>query len=315
MIVKFLTFYAPTCSEILELHLRLLDPVVDHFVITESNVTHAGNVAPQALDQLLEQWQWPRDRVTVIHLNIPPSEQLKVEPIDIMNTYECFTHHNTNVKDVENQRARTRERLQKDSLLTVLDRFPDDTVYIHSDCDEILAPNHVRYLAKVCREKPSIVVKVPLVNLQGRADLRVYNRVTGRPVPWEGGMFLAMRQHFQRTTPICIRSNNDNPYRIEYITENGVICQDLGWHFSWMGTNQQRLDKTQNFAHYRDRLSFLASGSYDDPAHLQAIQHCVPGPGDIPPSGDVGHVLAKYDTSLLPQMIWDLPAVKQYLLP
>lgn len=315
MLVSFFAFYAPTCRELLELHYRCLEHRVDHFVITESSLTHAGHPAPQGLDDALDQANIPRDRVTVIRLEIPTDQHLEIQEIDRLNSMEVLRHRVITTNSVVSQRARSRERLQKDSVLTVLNQFPDDTVFLHSDCDEIINPAHLDYLISQCCQHPEVVIKIPLVYLQGRADLRVHHRVSGDPVPWDGGMFLAMKSHFARATPTQIRSNNFNPFPICHIAENGQAYQDLGWHFSWMGTAQHRLDKTRNFAHHSDDLSFLAHGNYASESHHEFVVNAVLASGEMPPSGDVNHVLRTYDTALLPQVLWQLPRVQDFLLP
>lgn len=315
MRVSFFTYYHPTCSEILELHLSMMADHVDHWVITESNLTHAGQPAEQGLDQRLDQLGWPRNRVTVLNFEIPPDDDLQIQEIDHYNTYENYTDRKLGNGDPANLRARARERLQKDSLLKVLDRFPDDTVYIHSDCDEFIDPRHLDYLTAVCLQNQGVVIKVPLVYLQGRADLRAHVRATGDPVPWDGGMFLATRNHFRHATPTQIRSTNFNPWPIRYITQGQQRCEDLGWHFSWMGTAQQRLIKSQNFTHYHDDLSWLNTPSYDSTAHRDWILDQTLTANQIPPSGDIRHVLLPYPSALLPSEIFASQNLRKFLLP
>jgi hypothetical protein len=315
MLISFITYYHPTCSELLELHLKLLGDSVDHWVITESNFTHAGNPAAQGLRQRLWQLGWPRDRVTVVDLVIPSTDCLDVQDIDHHNTHENFTQRKLGGGDMANVQARARERLQKDSLLQVLDRFPDDSVFLHSDCDEIIDPRHLPYLTQMCRQNPGVIIKVPLVYLQGRADLRTHVRATGEPVPWDGGMFLATKNHFRHATPTQIRGTNFNPWPIRYITQDGTRCEDLGWHFSWMGTDQQRRDKSQNFTHYHDDLSWLATQSYDSAGHQHWMSSQRLVSGETPPSGDTRHQLQSYPLDLLPQQIMHSDTLRAYLLP
>ena len=169
MLVSFFTYYDPTCREILELHLRLMAHHVDHWVITESNLTHAGRPAPRALRQRLEELNWPQDRVTIIDLDLPDDPD--IQEIDHLNTYENFTNRKLGQGNLENLQARARERMQKDSVMSVLEKFPPDTVYLHSDCDEFIDPNHLSYLTRMCRENQNIVIKIPLVYLQGNLSL------------------------------------------------------------------------------------------------------------------------------------------------
>jgi hypothetical protein len=315
MRVSFFTYLHATCREILELHLRTIEPVVDHVVITESNVTHAGLPAEPGLDQALEEIGWPRHKVTVIRLEISACQQLEIQPIDVANTHELHTNLDSNSGNLRSQQARVRERLQKDSLLQVLADFPDDTVFLHSDCDEIIDPANLPYLAVTAWHNQHVIIKVPLIYLQGRADLRVYYRDTDLPVPWHGGMFLATKAHFARATPSQIRSNNFNPWPIMYVTEQGRVCEDLGWHFSWMGSVAQRQIKAQNFAHHADRLSFLGTAGYDTAEHGEFLERTPLRAGMTPPSGDKTHQLRDFPTARLPKSLWQSPGVREFVLP
>ena len=315
MIVSFFPYFAPTCREILALHLQIIESTVDHVVITESDRSQAGIPIQPNLRQTLEDIGWPQHRVTVIDLKIPPDADLEIQPIDIANTHELGTNLSHNSHNIESQRARARERLQKDSLMQVLDDFPKDTVFCHSDCDEIMDPRHMAYISQMCRSNPQVVIKIPLVYLQGRADLRVYDRVTDKPAPWHGGMFLAMKSHFHQATPSQIRSNNYNPWPIMYISQDGEPCWDLGWHFSWMGDVQSRWIKSQHFAHHADTFSWLRSPCYSSEQHREFLESVPLAPGQTPPSGDQTQVLQAYDPSLLPAVLHTDAALKSFFLP
>jgi hypothetical protein len=315
VIVSFFPYFAPTCREILTLHLRIIEPVVNHVVITESDRSQAGLPVLQNLREVLQDIGWSDHRVTVIDLKIPQDQDLEIQPIDVANCYELNSNASRNTVNLESQRARARERLQKDSLLQVLDQFPDDTVFCHSDCDEIMDPRHMPYISGMCRENPGVVIKIPLVYLQGRGDLRVYDRLSGRPALWHGGMFLAMKSHFAAATPTQIRSNNYNPWPIMYITENGKPCWDLGWHFSWMGDASLRWIKSQNFAHHADAFSWLDSPCYDSPQQCKFLQENKLAAGHTPPSGDRTQMLELYDTALLPPQICQDSELRQFFLP
>jgi hypothetical protein len=82
-----------------------------------------------------------------------------------------------------------------------------------------------------------------------------------------------------------------------------------------MGTAQQRLIKSQNFTHYHDDLSWLNTHSYDSMAHRDWIRDQPLAANQIPPSGDVRHVLLPYDSALLPAEIFASNDLRSFLLP
>lgn len=312
MIVDFFPFFAPYGEQLLELRVNLLKDHVDYFVISESNKTHSGQPIERKFPQIAKKLGLPEDKIIYIEHDMPEDDDLEILPIDVQNTYN-------NRDKIESKRARARERLQKDSLLLALEEFNDDTVFIHSDSDEIIKPEAVQYLASVCRQNQDIIIKVPLAYLEGRADLRLYNREGGSPVEWLGGMFLATKAQLQKATPSQIRSNVENPFPIHYITENGQNVKDLGWHLSWMGGTEKRVLKTKSWAHYNDSFEWMTKGSdstrYSDKEYIDFLEKTPLAEGSTPPSGNNNHVLKKYPISELPSLILERQHLKDFFLP
>lgn len=317
MIVDFFPFFAPYGEETLKLRYEVLKDQVDYFVIAESNKTHSGYDVERQFLSLVKKLDLDPKKIIYIPHEIPGDDELEVQAIDVQNTYG-------NRDKIESQRARARERLQKDALLDVLEEFTDDTVFIHGDSDEIVKPEAVQYLAKVCRENQNIIIKVPLVYLEGRGDLRLHHRENGAPVQWSGGMFLATKAQLKKATPSQIRSNVNNPFPIHYVTENGKAIQDLGWHFSWMGGAEKRALKSQVWAHYNDSFEWLGGNetdsvkeikSYRDEAYVKFLTENQLQEGSTPPSGNKNHVLKKYSVSELPKEILKSDYLRNFFLP
>ena len=90
--------------------------------------------------------------------------------------------------------AESRERLQKDAVMDGMRNFDDDDVFIYGDADEIIDPKNVKWLAELVQQNSTrCLLKIPLVYLQGRADLRVYHRSTGAFRIWQRAMFMATK--------------------------------------------------------------------------------------------------------------------------
>jgi hypothetical protein len=305
-IVDYFPFFAPTGKEMLELRVTMLKDYVDEFVICESNRTQSGVPIEYELENIIDELELPKDKIRIIKLNIPDDENLEVQEIDHHN---CYDGNSSNVNSL---RARARERMQKDALLSVLENYGDDTVFIHSDSDEIVKPDCINYISSVVRSNLDIVIRIPIVHLEGRADLRVYMKDTNQPKEWTG-MFFATKTHLQKATPTQIRSNVFNPFPINFLTENGQVLQDLGWHFSWMGSPEVRKAKCKAFTHYDDKFSYLTTSKYgsDDTKEFQDTLDI--GVGSIAPSGDKNTVLREYYRDNLPNEIFTLPRVKKFL--
>jgi hypothetical protein len=307
-IVDYFPFFAPTGKEMLELRVAILNDYVDEFIICESNRTQSGVPIEYELENIIDELKLPKDKIRIIKLNIPDDENLEVQEIDHHN---CYDGNSSNINSL---RARARERMQKDALLSVLDDYSDDTVFIHSDSDEIVKPDCIDYISSVVRSDLEVVIRIPIVHLEGRADLRVYMEDTNQPKEWTG-MFFATKIHLQKATPTQIRSNVFNPLPINFLTENGQILQDLGWHFSWMGSSDIRKAKCKAFTHYDDEFDYLVTSKYknDDTAIFQ--NNLIVAENQTPPSGIKNTILKKYQIENLPKEVFKSEAIKNFLLP
>ena len=308
-IVDYFPYFDPTGKEILELRYNLLKDKVDKFVICESNKTQSGIPIEYGLEKTLEDLQIPKDKIEIVKLDIPDDINLTIEEIDYLNCYE------NNREKIDCVRAKTRERMQKDAILHVLDKFPEETVFIVSDQDEIINPDYLDYIVSMVQKHTDVLIKIPLVHLQGRADLRIHSLLDGQPCDWSGGMFICMKSHLKNATPCQIRGNIGNPYRVAYLTQDSKRIEDLGWHFSWMGDANIRKIKQKSFSHYRDTFSYLDNKSYDSDEMFKFIEECQIKEGERPPGGNIDIVLKSYPLSSLPQLLFDLPRVKNFLLP
>lgn len=305
-VVDYFTYFDETCREVLELHIKTLEKYVDKFVICESNKTQSGVPIKYNLRNVIEELNLPKDKIIVIELDIPDDDNLSLLPIDYMN---CEGENSSNINSV---RARARERMQRDALSSVLENFTDDTVFIISDCDEIINPKHVEDLVALTDAIPNnAVMKIPLVYLQGRADMRAYEKQTSTPVQWDGALIMCNKKHLYMCKPIQIRSNIFNPFNIVHPQTNST--SDLGWHFSWMGNSNRRKAKRDAFIHYQDKFEFFNYNSYSS-EELTNLLEKEPDDGSTAYSSDT-HVLKKYPLENLPPSILENERLKAFFLP
>ena len=316
MLVDYCPYFAAYGDELLELRVSLLQDHVDYFVIAESTRTHSGEPVPLEFPRAAERLALPMHKIIYVPDIVPNDEELDIQQIDIFNTYE--NQWRDEQHRLLSQRARVRERLQKDALIKVLDRFSDDTVFIHGDYDEIINPReNLRYIADRTREFPNRIYKIPLVLLESRADLRVHRRADHAPVPWDRSMFFATKKQLSRVTPTKIRSENFLPFEVHHITENNKIVQDLGWHFSWMGGSRTRDVKRRSYAHYQDGFTWMPKDlfeSFSDPRYQEFNHTHKYQAGSLPPSGNTDQVLLPYALESLPSVILDRPHLQNFFL-
>ena len=294
MIVDYFMYYNE--PELLELRYHMLKDIVDKFVISEANHTFSGIEKQYTVKKVIEELQLNLDKFIVLEVD---NQQKYLVPND-------FDRWNSNALSVSDKiHTYTRQRFQRDAILTVLDRFTDDDIFIIGDIDEIPKPEALKYIASVSKNHPENILKVPLVLLEGSADKRVYKE-DNKPVEWATSLFLCNKNLLKKHGPTQLRAEHETGVTTIRITENGKFVEDLGWHFTWMGSKEFKLNKAKSCAHsvalkFVDNVSVatkeLLKDELGEDFGLVVKYHHKP-----------------YPLSDLPKEIFALPRVKNFLL-
>lgn len=306
MIVDCFPFFGPTNEEIAYLRINLLKDYVDKFIIVESNKTHSGKPVTRKFLDIAKKHNFPMDKIIYVEHDIPEDEELKVLEIDRLNA-------GINRLRKKSVYARIRERLQKDAVMEVMDQFNDDDIFIYGDADEIIKPESIAWCANMAKNNPNIILKIPLAYLQGRADLRIFHK-NGKPVVWWRAMFFASKKQIMEKTINNIRCGNME-WPVRWPTHQGKICQDMGWHFAWMGPSEQRKTKADSFAHAYDRFSWQMEKGAGTYSHYDEFVSDVLKAGDVAPDGNPDHILQNFSTKKLPDIILKTPFLRNFFLP
>lgn len=277
--------------ELLELRIRLLSPHVDGFVISEANQTHSGQPRELILPSLLNSLDIDRSKIRVLQVEYPSN----LEP----NSFDM--HFSTACKRPQDALAWSRERLQRDAIREVIDDYSDDSVFIMSDCDEIVDPCAIDYLVQQAKQyQHTHTIRVPLVLLQGRADQRLFDPATNQNVPWVQGMFLATKQHIKDHSPSILKVNY-GPLEAGYLLQDNKPVEDLGWHFTWMGDHDRQKQKSQAYIHFSNPA--VINNISQNTAHSLDMQV------------DLDYITVPYPTDQLPSLVLSDPRFKQFFLP
>ena len=288
-------------KEILELRINLLNDYVDYFIIMEGDRTHSGAPKEFTCMKDLEALNINTDKVVVLQVELPEGEDIHNQ-IDVKNI--VLNELEKGVEEDKNYLSHwARERIQRDALLNLVDDCDDNTVFFITDCDEIVDPKNIEYIARAVRDNPEVVIKIPLVFLEGSANCRVYYN-NGNPVEWNISTFACLKSHLKKATPTELRCNISD-YELRGITENGKYLSDLGWHFGWMGDIERRRTKCESFLH---------ANTFNTEEDINNITSYIPQEGSISISDYRNCSLKKYPNSLLPQKIFELPRVKAFLI-
>jgi len=292
-------------KELLELRINLLKDVVDEFIIVEGNYTHSGEFKPYVCKQLINDLNLPKEKIRLFEIDL--SDDKCGAPTESDLYYNKIYKQESNIG--------SRERIQRDYLLTLLDDYVNDTVFIVSDCDEIINPSNVQWITNIVRTNLDFICKIPLVALEGRAGFRLFNKVSLTEFPYDCSMFFATKQQLLTDPPNNIRGNYKLNRSITYIYQDGKRLEDLGWHFGWMGDTNRIKTKAQAYSHYGLTLeNFIYKNCYGEKMfdYFDKYQLFEGGP---PVSGIKNTFLKKYSVEKLPQIIFSLPRVKNFLLP
>ena len=130
-------------KELLELRIRTLEDYVDGFLITDANRTHRGEEKPFTCVDTLKELGIDDSKVQVLHVELPSIEEAPDPWL--------------------------RERAQRDALGVGLHMLSDDTLFICSDCDELVNPLALDKL-KAAAETSDQIVRASMSMHYGRAD-------------------------------------------------------------------------------------------------------------------------------------------------
>ena len=281
--------------ELLEFRINLLKDHVDHFVISESNMTHTAIPRQYQLKNLIRELGLPAEKITVVEVQMANDLDLKLEEHDFDAQFP------EDRADIQSIKAVGRDRIQRNALLQVIDQFDDNDWILMSDCDEIINPVHIGFALNIARGSPDYVVKLPLINLYGQADLRPYSG--GYPLLWRTAMSICKKSTVQKTTPHRIRCKYHVPTEIVTPTVDGNIFDEFGWHFSWMGGDARIKTKSQSYAHAPNQ------------GHQQHTAQGFRFKEGESLVWDPNSILKKYPLDQLPDLLFELPRVQKFLLP
>lgn len=280
-------------KELLELRINLLYDYVDRFIICDANRTHSGLNKEFTANDVINELNLPRDKINVIEVDL-------------------------SIYDNNENQNWVRERAQRNAAAKYI---LENDVCIVSDCDEIINPEYIKYYTNIAIENPINILRIPMVNLSGRADLEVCNS-TGQSHLWSSA-FICLYHHAYKYTLSEIREsysmkNSNFMYKnVEFsdifITENGAI-KSAGWHFSWMGNNKRNIIKYQSFVH-RDDCIENAIYTYSNQSVEEFIKNYTPSVGATDSLGRQNFILKSYSQDKLPNKLYQLHRVKNFLLP
>lgn len=216
------TFYNEL--DLLEIRLKELYNIIDHFVIVESNQTFTNRAKPFLFEENKSRYSKYLDKIIHVKVEDMPGS---ANPWD-------------------------NERHQRNAILRGISTAAKDDIIIVSDCDEIPRAHAVAHLRN--SGNALFGLRMPLFNFK-------FNYMRTTPNHYDIWAMAARKELLEDWTPDTLRGMRFDFNHLGYQEQwNGFeIVEHGGWHFGYFGNNEYLKDKAQSFSHTEvNRPEFLA---------------------------------------------------------
>ena len=215
MLIDAFTYFNE--KELVELRLKYLDPIVDHFVVIESNITFTGKE---------KKWNFP----SVLKNNLKEfSHKIQYHQLNI-KLDEIKTEESWIIDNIKGDDFWRIENYQRNYIKTVCKKFSDDDILIISDLDEIPSIKKLKFILNSDFRK---IAPVALEQHLFHLDCN-YLRLES----WRGSIVTTMK--------IC---NENSPQMFRRLRNRISHFTDGGWSFSSFGGYKRVREKIEAYAH------------------------------------------------------------------
>ncbi len=229
-------------GDMLELRMRTLAPVVDHFCVVACTMTHQGEVADR--EQITSAFIATMIRVTGdglrVHANLA-----WVEPSRILERRRAILERPADERGPAGspffQHIERQHRAGVAAKVAEVVNGDPDTVVMVSDVDEI--------------PDPAVVVHLRAWPVGGPQGPQAHDRLVFAQRFHSGALdLLHPIQPWWGTCVSRLQGMNAQQHRNDRTTigtphQNVIVTDRAGWHFSWFGTDEERDRKLRTFSH------------------------------------------------------------------
>ena len=229
MLIDAFTYFNE--KELVELRIKYLNPVVDYFVVVESNITFTGKEKkwnfPEMLNGSLKEFS---KKIKYHQLNI------KIE--DIKNEESWI------IDGVKGDDFWRIENYQRNYIKKACENFSSDDILMISDLDEIPSIKKIKFIMSSDFKK---IAPVALEQYLFHLDCNYL-----RQESWRGSVITTME--------IC---NKFSPQRFRTLRNKISHFTDAGWSFSSFGGYERVKEKIESYAHSEHN-----NDKFKDPNHI-----------------------------------------------
>jgi len=203
--------------DLLEIRLNTLDPIVDYFIISESNVTFSGIPKPYYYLENKDRYKKFEHKIISQIITDTPEDYLHLSPDSAKDPLHRLVIERVNKGDwwPHNILTYGRNTYQKECLIRSLGNCAPDDIIMTSDTDEIFNPEKVKTVLD--NFDPNQVY-----NFRNKNYIFYFNLCNGEP--WLGGQLLTCNKLLTEAGLCELK-----------MRRRGVFIEDGGWHFSYMG--------------------------------------------------------------------------------
>lgn len=219
MIVDAFTFYNEL--DMLECKLEYLHNHIDYFILCECNYTHSGKKKPMYYKD--NESRFARFKNKIIYTPLILDEQQ-------------FATYKFNHSESSEEKAAACWKLENDQrnhLAHGLNGFPDDTLVIIGDLDEIVSVDKLNEIRYAMTQPDTNFEYMALVQ-----DIYVYNLKYFYPIQWWAA-YVCKKHALHTHSPEWLRAN----------ARYHRAIQNAGWHLTYFMSPALIRNKIENFAH------------------------------------------------------------------
>ena len=215
MLIDAFTYFNE--KELVELRLKYLNPIVDYFVVIESNITFTGKE---------KKWNFPE----VLKGRLKEfSHKIKYHQLNI-NLEEIKNEESWIIDGVKGDDFWRIENFQRNYIKTACKQFSDNDILIISDLDEIPSIKKLNFILSSDFKK---IAPVALEQYLFHLDCNFL-----RLESWRGSIVTTME--------IC---NKFSPQKFRTLRNKISYFTDSGWSFSSFGGYERVKQKIESYAH------------------------------------------------------------------
>lgn len=216
--------------DLLEIRLNTLDPVVDYFILSESTKTHSGLDKPLYYQENKARFKQFEHKIIHQIIDDTPDDYVNLSEDIAKDELQRMVIEKVNRGDwwPHDIPSFGRDTYEKESLLRAMKNCQPDDIIIFSDADEIPNPEIVKAIVQNFNADH-------IYNLKQKMYFHYLNCL--QEDDWTGNTILCFSKF--RELSVCELR----------MRRRGLMVQDGGWHFTFMGDINRVKQKIESYSH------------------------------------------------------------------